>query len=197
VSSSASDTSQTVTIRGVVSGEIDVEEVSINGTSAVSTTKSFSSILSVSKSAVAAGRVTLTSNGGVVTNVVLAPQEKTTRLRKIRFLPTPDAVYTVIFKHFAKPTVLTVRYEDTEIPSRWDYIVEQYAFALALQAKGKEQAEEFVAQMQLADKMLEADMASEEAESSETILVPNRALEDVPSRFFLPPSGYGFTNEAF
>jgi hypothetical protein len=192
VSSSSSDTTQIVVIRGVVSGETDVEEVSLNGTNAVSTTKSFSSILAVSKSATSVGRVTLTSNSGVVTNVVIAPQEKTTRLRKVRFLPTPDAVYSVIFKHFAKPPILTTRYEDTEIPVRWDYIVDQYAFALALQAKGKEQSEEFALQMQLADKMLEADMATEESESSETIIILNRALMGRRSPFSEPPSGYGF-----
>jgi len=197
-SSSSADTSQSVTIRGVVSGEIDIEEVALSGTSTVVTTKSFTSIISIGKSDVTTGRVTITSNGGAVTIATLSPQEQTINLRQFRAYPTPDATYTLQFKHFALPPILTNRYQDTEIPSRWDYIVEQYAFALALQAKGQDQLQEFTTQIQFADKMLEADMVSEESQSSESVIQPQEALsQNIGSALFQPPSGFGFTEEVF
>ena len=197
-SSSSSDTTQSITIRGVVSGEIDIEEIALSGTSSVATTKSFTSIISIGKSAVTAGRVTITSNSAAVTIATLSPQEQTIKLRKFRAYPTPDATYTYEFKHFALPPILTSRYQDIEIPVRWDYVVEQYAFALALQAKGQTQLQEFTTQMQLADAMLKTDMTSEESQSSEILIIPQRALTDGQrSNLFQPPSGFGFTEEIF
>ena len=49
-SSSAADTTQTVLIRGQVSGQDDYESVSLSGTSTVTTSKSFTRVDSVSKS---------------------------------------------------------------------------------------------------------------------------------------------------
>ena len=174
VSSSASDTTQTVLIKGLVNSQVDYEAVSLNGTSSATTTKSFSAIYSVTKSATTAGRVTVTSNAGVVTNVVLAPAEKTVRLRKIRLFPTPGSTITVTVKNFGIPPLLTHEYEDTEIPSRWDYVVDQWGYTLALQSKGQEQLNEFAAQLQVAVKMLEEDMHVEENMLTEEIIVPER-----------------------
>ncbi len=197
-SSSATDTSQFVTVRGIVGGEIDVEEIALDGTTSVSTNKSFTRIFSIGKNATTVGRITITSNSAAVTIAVLSPQEKTIKIRQFRAYPTPDATYTIQFKFFAIPPILTSRYQDAEIPHRWDYIIDQYAFALALQAKGKEQIEEFVTQMQLADKMVGQDMTTEESLSSETIIVPQRALTAAfLSNFAWPPSGTGFTEEGF
>lgn len=180
VSSSASDTSQIVVIRGLVSGYDDYEEITVSGTSPVSTTKSFSSISSVSKSGDTAGRITVTA--GATTCVVLGPLETNVRLRKIRFYPTPTATTTISIKHYKAPVIPVVAHDVSGIPSRWDYVVDQYAFALALQSQGKDQSEEFVVQMQLAKSMLDEDMAGEEKQESTGIIVPNRAL-DVGSEF--------------
>lgn len=193
VSSDATDTTQKVLVKGIVSGSLDFEELSLNGTTAVNGSKLFTSISAVTKSAATAGRVTVTSNGGVVTNVVLTPQEKTLRLRKVRLHPIPSSALTITVKCFGLPPELTQAYEDTEIPSRWDYVVDQYAFALAIQAKGKEQLEEFVANMQLAKTMVDEDMASEESISSEDIIVPERwgGTGDGYDGWTSLPAGYG------
>lgn len=195
VSSSTQDTTQAVLIKGLVNGQVDYEQVTLNGTTAVPTSKSFSAIYAVSKSAETAGRVTLTSNSGGVTNVVMAVQEKVVRLRKIRLYPIPSSVLTITVKNFGLPPELTHAYEDTEIHPRWDYVVDQFAFALAIQAKGKEQLEEFITQMGVGVKMLEEDMTTEEHISTEEIIIPERwgGTGEGSLGWTSLPAGYGYT----
>ncbi len=195
VSSSASDITQTVVVKGLVSGQVDYEEFTLVGTTPVVGTKSFSEIYAITKSDPTLGRVTLTSNAGVVTNATMATQEKVVRLRKIRLYPSPADVLTITVKCFGLSPELTRAYEDTEIPTRWDYIVDQYAFAYDLQTKGQEQLAEFTTQMQLADKMLEDDMMTEEYISAEEVIVPERwgGTGDGSLGWTSLPAGYGYT----
>lgn len=194
VSSSAADTTQKVLVKGLVSGYLDYEQVSLSGTTPVLTTKSFSAICAVTKSDITAGTVTITSNGGVVTNLVLSALEKSLRLRKVRLYPEPDDTITITVKGFGRSPELSHAYEDTEIPSDWDYVVDQWSFALALQAKGKEQLDEATSQINVAIKMLEEDMHTEEYISSEEIIVPERwggSEGDGYQGWTSLPSGYG------
>lgn len=179
-SNSASDTTQKVLVRGVVSGEEDSELLSLSGLTSVNSTKSFSKIYAISKSAATAGLITVTSNSGAVSVLTIGPLEKTVRVKKIRFYPIPSAVGTITIKHFRVPFIPTQDFDDSGIPSRWDYIVEQYAFAMALQPLGQDQINEQTVEFQLADKMLLEDMASEEKQDSSVVLVPNRVFSDGP-----------------
>jgi len=74
-SDSSSDTTQSITIYGVVNNNRTLETVELNGTSSVSTEKSFSQIISVKKSSSTSGTITLKSNGGAVTNCTLSSSE--------------------------------------------------------------------------------------------------------------------------
>lgn len=195
VSSSASDTTQKVLVKGIVSGEEDYEELTLNGTTQVTTTKSFSSIQSITKSATTAGRVTITSTGDSSTLLVLSPIDQTARLRQATFYPTPSASATITIHHFRLPPFLTHAYEDHQIPRRWDYVVDQWAYALALQAKGQDQLAEFQNQIALATKMLEEDMASEEIISIEEPVLPLKAGEGgFANQLMAPPSGTSFVD---
>lgn len=178
VSSSASDTTQIVLIRGLVSGYDDYESVTLSGTSTVATTKSFSRIDSISKSAETAGRVTVTA--GATTVVVLGALEKTVRFRKIRFFPEAGSSITITIKHYKAPVIPVTLYDTHEIPPRWDYVVDQWGFALAIQSQGKDQADEAVIQFQLAEKYLSEDMAAEEKQSSSGLIVPDRPFDAGP-----------------
>ena len=171
VSSSAADSTQKVVVKGLVSDIIRSEELSLAGTGTVSGTLAFSKILAVSKSATTAGVITISS--GATTLAIMAPGDVVHQRRFLRVFPNPDAVYTLTIKYFSANPNLVTAYEDTEIPVKWDYVVDQYAFALALQAKGKEQAEEFASQFNVAGKLLETDMAKEEFAMSEEILLPS------------------------
>lgn len=175
VSSSAADTTQKVLIRGLVSGYDDYEEVSLSGTTPVATSKSFSRVESVSKSAETAGRITITA--GATTVLVSGPLEKTARFRKMRFFPEAASSITITIKHYKVPVIPVTLYDTHEIPSRWDYVVEQFAFALAIQSKGKDQADEAAMQFQLAEKYLNEDMASEEKQTSSGLIVPDKPFD--------------------
>lgn len=190
VSSNTLDLTQKVLVKGIVSGQEDYEELTLNGTTSVSTTKSFTSITWVTKSAITAGRVTVTT--GATTLIVMGPLEKTIKLRTISLYPIPNAVYTITVRHFLKSPPLSEAYEDTGIPDEWDYVVDQWAFALALQAKGQDQGAEFAAQIKLAEQFLDVDMASEEEAYSEDPILPQRAGDNYNEQELRwVPSGFG------
>ena len=193
-SSSASDTTQTVLIKGLVSGQVDYEELALNGTSQVTGSKQFSEIYAVSKSDVTVGRISVLSNGATVTNATIPTQDKVVRMRRLRLYPIPSSTLTITVKCFGLSPELTRAYEDTEIPPRWDYVVDQFAYAYMLQTKGKEQLEEFAVQMQLADKMLGDDMMTEEYISAEEIIVPERwgGTGDGSLGWTSLPAGHGY-----
>ncbi len=193
-SSSAADTSQKVRIRGVVSGEEDVEEVTLVGITAVLTTKSFSSVRAISKSGATAGRISVTSNSGAVAVVTLGPLQTVQRIKKITAYPFPTSAATWTLSHFKLPFIPTADNDDSEIPERWDYVVEQWAFALALQPEGQDQLSEQTTQFQIAQQMLDNDMASEERQGSDSIIIPNRGLDDdqYNQGYLLDSQGRGF-----
>lgn len=192
VSSSASDTTQKVLVKGYVSGSIQYEELSLAGTAPVSGSLSFSSIEAITKSDVTSGVITVTS--GATTLAAISPQDTVVRARVMRFYPEPDGTYTITMKYFGLSPVLTHAYEDTEIPVRWDYVVDQFAFALALQSKGQEQSAEFQTAFNVATKMLEQDMATEEYIASEEIIIPQRWGSNIGelNQWQSLPTGYNY-----
>lgn len=96
VSSSASDTSQTVYIKGLdTNGYEDYETVTLTGTTPAVSTKSYTHIMMISKSAVTAGTVTLTSNSGAVTNAVISRQMLDYRVKLMRLVQIPSGSWTI------------------------------------------------------------------------------------------------------
>jgi hypothetical protein len=96
VSSSASDTSQIMYVKGFDSnGYEDYEQKQINGTTTVSTTKSFSRIVSVSKSALTSGTITVTSNSGAKTIAVMSRAMLEYRVKVMRLVNIPNATLTI------------------------------------------------------------------------------------------------------
>lgn len=173
VSSNAADTTQKVLVKGLINDQyIDMEEMSLAGTATVSGSKLFTSILAITKSDSTTGYVTVSASSATL--AVMSPADTVVRNRIMRFYPEPDSAYQITIKHFGLAPQLTHAYEDTEIPQRWDYVVDQFAFALALQSKGQEQAAEFQTAFNVATKMLEHDMATEEYIASEEIIIPQR-----------------------
>ena len=192
VSNSTSDTAQTVLIAGIVGGELDYEEIALNGTSPVSTTKLFSHIESITKNITTAGIITIKSDSDTVTNGTLARAERTVRLKKIRFFPTPSSTVTVTVKNFKAPVILTHKLQDTEIPQRWDYVVDQFTFAYALQSLGQAQLSEFTAALTVASSLLDDEMAVTEKLTSDepVVLMPFDVLGENP--WLDPPSGTAY-----
>ena len=109
-SSSASDTTQTIFIKGRNSAGTEVTEtVTLNGTSTVSTTNVLSTYQQISKSATTVGTVTIASNAGG-TLATLGPGQMQARYRIAHFYYIPSAV-----------TSLIVRYKKALLPMVNDY----------------------------------------------------------------------------
>lgn len=92
------DIYQRVTVLGYVSGQLTEEEVQLNGSTSVVTTKSFTSIVRLSKSDKTHGYITATSNSGAVTNGILDPGEMDLDIQTVKLYPVPAAVETISYE---------------------------------------------------------------------------------------------------
>lgn len=102
VSSSASDTTQQVTIFGTVSGYPDYETINLNGTTNAVGTKSFTTVERIAKDASTTGRITVTGNSGNCTLAVLPVGDTTAGIlyRKIQLYPLPDTVFDINIQYY-------------------------------------------------------------------------------------------------
>jgi len=94
LSTSASDTTQAVRIKGIVNGEEDVEELTLNGTSAVESSKSFGEIRRVFKESTT-GRVTVRETGGDDL-AIMDPWDDRSAYRRLQLVPQPTEATGVV-----------------------------------------------------------------------------------------------------
>jgi hypothetical protein len=110
VSSSASDTTQTIFIRGRNSAGTEITETkTLNGTTNVTSANSYASVQQLSKSATSVGSVTITSNAGN-SLAVIGPGQLQARYRIAHFYYIPTTT-----------TSLVVRYKKVFLPMVNDY----------------------------------------------------------------------------
>ena len=107
-STSSSDTSIAITVFGVVSGYPDYEIITTNasnGTTAVSGSKSFSSVERVVKASSSIGRITVDANSAADTIAVLPVGDTTGGIlySKVQLWPLPDGVYPINVNYYKDP----------------------------------------------------------------------------------------------
>lgn len=107
------DIAQTVTVMGYVSGQLQEEELLLNGSSSVATTKSFTSLVRISKSDKTHGYITATSNSGVVTNAILDPGDNDIDVQTVKLYPIPSATETISYEAYITHPHL---YKDSDAP---------------------------------------------------------------------------------
>lgn len=113
VSNSALDTSHTAFVRGIKSDNTEcMETVNLNGTSSVSTTNSYVSIIGISKESTN-GSITITSNSGSITNAIISSETKDYKASIVRLFQTPNTALTINFPYLVKPLPLN---NDGDIP---------------------------------------------------------------------------------
>lgn len=125
VSSSTSDTSQTVTIFGLVSGYPDQETITLNGTTGVPGVKSFSVIDRVVKNASTVGRVTCTTNSANVTVAVMPTGDTTggVMYTKVRLWPLPSSVFPMNVWYYKQPYRLVNDQDIHELGQEFDHAI--------------------------------------------------------------------------
>jgi len=103
VSSSTADagTSFPIRIEGTVNSLDDAEEVDLNGTTPVATTKTFTAISQITKP-VTTGRITVTDVTAATKLGDIATQDTTGRYKQIKLIPPPDASVDVVFELFRR-----------------------------------------------------------------------------------------------
>lgn len=107
------DIAQKVTVLGYVSGQLQEEEVELNGSTSVATTKSFTSLVKISKSDKTGGYITATSNSGGVTNAILDPGETDIDVQTVKLYPIPSGTETVNYEAYITHPKL---YKDSDSP---------------------------------------------------------------------------------
>lgn len=123
VSSSASDTTQMVRINGIVSGARDTELLSLNGTTSVPGSKSFSSIHSIAVNSACVGRVTSTSNSGGVTLSVVAPGLFVDQKQPLYLWPIPDATISYRVRGYRAPRAMINAEDFPDMPDTYHELV--------------------------------------------------------------------------
>ncbi len=125
VSSSASDTTQTVTVFGLVSGYPDQETINLNGTSSASGSKSFSVIDRIVKNASTIGRITCTSNSANVTLAVIPTGDGTAGImyNKVRLWPLPSSVFPMNVWYYKQPWRLVNDQDVHELGQEFDHAI--------------------------------------------------------------------------
>ena len=176
-----SSTADTATIRiwGISSSEEITELLTLNGTTAVSSTASFTALSRVAKNATTTGTVTvrqITNNRELAT---LAPSEKVVRYIRIRLHDIPDSADTLYLTYKKRFKRLVNDQDIIEIPvlpmltdlTTADCLREQrqYQKAEALEARAARDLQEFITQ---------EEMQSD----SNAVSMPevHRAADDVP-----------------
>jgi hypothetical protein len=133
-SSSASDTTQTVLLRGLVSGSEVYESITLNGTTQASAASSYTRVLGISKSAATTGYITASENNGTTILTILSPETLESRCRQINFNPIPSGSLT--FKILTKRRVLPLSQSyDYPVIRNVGGIIELGAIADALRYK--------------------------------------------------------------
>lgn len=122
-SASASDTTQRVRIRGLVSSVANYELLSLNGTSSVAGTLSFSSVTHITKDAVTVGRISATSNAAAVTLALIPRARFSVEYQKIGLWPVPSGAYTIMVRGLRRPLDLVNSEDIPDLPELFHELV--------------------------------------------------------------------------
>jgi len=122
VSSSASDTTGSVTVFGTVSGYPDYETINLNGTTSAAGSKSFTKVERVVKSGSTIGRVTVTSNSSNNTVAVLPVGDTTAGIqyKKIQLFPLPNDIFPINVQYYKDPYRLVNAEDVHELGQEFD-----------------------------------------------------------------------------
>lgn len=116
VSSSASDTTPSVTIYGQnASGQVVSEAVTLTGTTPAVSTTSFQVILDVVKSAATVGTVTVSAESQTI--LTLLPAQMGKQYKTIHLIELPGSSQTIGYRFYRQPRQLSADYDIPLIPA--------------------------------------------------------------------------------
>jgi len=155
-------------IQGFVGGQIDSEDVILDGSNVVQTIKQFNQIVSLSKSDKTGGNITYqdeTSN----TLGVMGPSETEIERQTVLLWPKPDQAETITFRFYMKHPELYLDTDRLLLPQKWHRLVER-----KLDKKLREVFDKEVPQGLIDDiATLERQFDNEPEDLSKTRLIPD------------------------
>lgn len=102
------------------------EELTLTGAVPVTTTNTYSKILSLGANGFSTGTVTITSNSGGVTNAVISPRMRQPKFPKIGVYPIPESSGTLYYDgNFDLPPLVNNN-DFSLIPDRYQDAIEEY-----------------------------------------------------------------------
>jgi hypothetical protein len=141
ISSSASDTTQTVRIVGTDSNGLpQTESLTLTGTTVVAGTITWNAgdVLRISKSAATVGTITVRKATGDTTLVQLSPSELSARFKVISFYPIPSSAISLYIEYYTKIRNLEGDNDVPDIDEKWIWVVRLGAMAKVYQYQNKE-----------------------------------------------------------
>lgn len=145
VSSSSSDTTQEVTVYGIVSGYPDREVITCNGLTTATGSKSFTSIERIVKSSTTTGRVTVTANSGNTTLAVFPTGDTSDGIqyRKAQLFPLPDSIIPIQVYYYKDVYMLENDGDIHELGMQFDEAIIQLATARIQLETGQQEGSNF------------------------------------------------------
>lgn len=140
LSSSTSDTTQTVRIVGTDSNGLpQTESLTLTGQTFVPGTITWNAgdVLRISKSAVTAGTITVRKATGDTTLVQLAPQELSARFKVISFYPIPSSAINLYIEYYTRIRDLEGDNDVPDLDEKWLWVVRLGTCAKVYQYQGK------------------------------------------------------------
>lgn len=132
VSDNGDDSSQKVVIRGISGNVEKTDTINLTATSSAAGSVSFSRIISISKSALTTGSITLTSNSGAITIAEMSPEEIEYKRKFIRVFNIPTGSYVIEIPYKITPMPMV---SDHDVPLIPDDIIEHGATMMAWRYK--------------------------------------------------------------
>jgi hypothetical protein len=123
VSGSASDTTQKVRIKGLVSSAQNYELLTLNGTTTVAGTLSFSEVTQISKDNTTTGAITVTDTSGSTTLAVIPRFKYASEYQEINFYHIPDDTYTIAVHGMRRPLDMVNSEDLPDLPEMFHEIL--------------------------------------------------------------------------
>ena len=143
VSSSTSDGSSfNVIVEGRnSSGEVVREQITLNGTTNVTSSNTFaaSGLLNVSKSAQTTGTISVYRTTGATLLAELEPEQLAPRYKRISLYPIPSAVVTMYLEYYENFRPMVNDTDVSQIPTKWNWVLREGALSRAWEYKQSEQ----------------------------------------------------------
>lgn len=161
-SSSSDDAEYSVVVSGYISGRMESETITMNGTSTVSGSKTFDAReLFISKSALFNGNLTV-KDASANTLVIIGPEEVSPRFKVVSLYPIPTSS-TIYLEYYKKVKELNNDHEMPEFDPKWHYTVLLGTIAKVYQYLGK--SADYAVAQEVYSKAVRAMAASDSAQT--------------------------------